>query len=1207
MDKKYLQDGILSQPYKRDVWHDVLKQVFGTKVLYSPAKDIRAIVQDPDNIAKSIFELGNFYTADERLVGIYEITLKEDAKTKLAINKVGLRNLLRSIYKYDVDGALIVFTQGNKWRFSYVSEIRTEEGKKETEPKRYTYLFGKGESCRTAAERFLKLQNKRFYLEDLYDAFSVEKLNEDFFKSYKGFFENFSDYISKEGAYRTALLGSAKELEKGWKDDKAKPIRDFAKKLLGRIVFLQFLQKKGWIAVSGANKDWTGGDVKFLQTLFANYEHKETFHSTALKKLFFETLNTKRKDDIAPAILGKDIRIPYLNGGLFDKDISFEHNIDFPVDYFKNLLEFFEQYNFTIDENDPYDIVGGIFTEMLGHIFENLLEENREKGAFYTPKEIVHYMCQESLIEYLHTQLPNENRERFELLVRSNKVVDEFTNYKKALEINEKLKAIKVCDPAIGSGAFPMGLLKEIFECRRLLYGYLKTNESFDPAAVKKEIIQNNIYGVDRENGAVEIARLRFWLALVVDELLPQPLPNLDYKIMQGDSLLESFGDVDLSNLADMENEETFLSAKHGQLEIGADFSQKKQTLLVFDEQSKEKLYELINDYYNYDEATNDKYENKQDIKNRINDIVEGRLLAKFALKKHKVESLIADKKEQIVANKIQPIDPKGVVLKKEKNIAKLNKDMEVKEKELNSVSDIIGHLHELQTSTDKPYFLWHLWFKDVFNKKGFDIVIGNPPYIQLQKMGAEADILQKAGYDTFNRAGDIYCLFYELGHKLLKPQGNLIYITSNSWLRSNYGKTLRNYFATHLNPLILIDLSDSDVFQSATVRTSILQFKNEANQSEARAIRLTRKSQEYIRELNSYFSRQSIKLKLHPERAWVVYEKEKADIKTLVEEQGKPLKEWDIEINRGIITGLNDAFIINESTKNELIAEDAKSADVIKKLLRGRDLERYHYRDENQWLIATFPALKLDIKEYPAIEKYLSSVGKVKLEQSGAEGSRKKTGNEWFETQDQIVYWESFEKPKIIYPNMVKDISFAFDSRGFYTNQKAFFLIGEKMKYLLGVLNSKMFRYCFEEDFPEVQGNAREINKVVFEEIPIKYPNEKQEKLISILVDYILFLFDPENAPLLRHTPNNRIAANIEEVLNMLVYELYFESHMKESKLNVAEFLYPIVKDKKTEGKTILDFYMWLQQPENAVRNRIIAVDIKSPDYLSRINAATH
>jgi hypothetical protein len=1204
MEKKQLQNNILSAPYNRLVWHDVLKQVFGIKTIHSPVKPIPIATND---IASAAVELGNFYTADERLVGVYEVTLKDDAKTKLAINKVGLRNLLRSIYKYDVDGALIVFVQGEKWRFSYVSEIRTEEGKIETEPKRYTYLFGTGESCRTAADRFYKLYDKRFFLEDLYNAFSVEKLNDDFFRSYKEYFEKFSEYLAGVESYRITLLGTNEELEKGWQDDKAKPIRDFTKKLLGRIVFLQFLQKKGWIAVPESIEDWTGGDVRFLQTLFFEYQQNDKFHSSSLKTLFFETLNTKRVNDIAPELLGKGIKIPYLNGGLFDKDISYDNDIDFPDYYFKELLDFFDQYNFTIDENDPYDSEVGIDPEMLGHIFENLLEENREKGAFYTPKEIVHYMCQESLIEYLHTQLPNENRENVELLVRNNKVADEFADFKKAQFINSKLIAVKICDPAIGSGAFPMGLLKEIFECRRLLYGYLKTNEPFDPAAVKKEIIRQNIYGVDLENGAVEIARLRFWLALVVDEIIPQALPNLDYKIMQGDSLLESFEGVDLSNLADMESEETFLSAKHGQLEIGADFSLKKQTLLVFDEKSKARLYELIGDYYNYDEATDTKYESKQDIKNQINEIVEGKLLAKFALKKHKSEEIVIEKKRQKAANEILPTDPRGVVLKKERNIKKIDKEIEAANAAIEKLTDIIEHLHDLQTSIDKPYFLWHLWFKDVFDAGGFDIVIGNPPYIQLQKMGEDADILQEAGYDTFARTGDIYCLFYELGNKLLRSEGNLVYITGSAWLRSNYGKSLRKYFLENTNPLKLIDLSDCDIFHSATVLTSILQFKRESYQNNLYAIRLTRKLQAHVKDLVNYFNQNSLLLNNLGESAWTVNEKEKAEIKISIIEAGKRLKEWDIEINYGIKTGLNAAFVINESKKEELISQNKSSEKVIKKLLRGRDLAKYTYENNNLWLIGLFPAMQLDIKNYPAIEKHLLSFGKHKLEQSGEEGSRKKTGNEWFETQDQISYWQNFEKPKIIYPNMVKDISFTYDDKGFYTNQKCFILTGEKTKYLLGVLNSKLFRYCFEEDFPELQGNSREINKVVFEEIPIKYPDETEERIVSFIVDFILFLYDKENPTILSHTPNNRIAVTLEEVLNMVVYELYFSDHMKQTQLNVMEYLEATaLLDVPVTPETILTFYLWLQQSNNPVRNRIIAVDIKSPDLLSRINSAT-
>jgi hypothetical protein len=1205
MDRNYLQDKILSKPYKREVWYSVLKEIFGIQKLNEPVKDIHAIISDPGNIVDKVYELGSFYTSDERLIGVYEIELLNDAKTKLSLNKVGLRNLLRSVFKYDVDGALIVFKQDLKWRFSYVSEIRTKEGTKETEPKRYTYLFGEGESCKTASDRFIKLQNKRLYLEDLSDAFSVEKLNEDFFRSYKGFFETFSEYIANENNYRKSILGSDIELEKGWKDDKAKSIRDFTKKLLGRMVFLQFLQKKGWIGVSTSINNWTGGNVKFLQTIFNNSIDKEHFHSKILKVLFFETLNLKRKDDVAPDILGENIRIPYLNGGLFDKDISYELNFDFPVEFFKNLLDFFEQYNFTIDENDPYDSEVGIDPEMLGHIFENLLEENREKGAFYTPKEIVHYMCQESLIEYLHTQLPNIQKEHIDTLVRNNKLEDDLTDYKIAQQLNDKLGCVKICDPAIGSGAFPMGLLKEIFDCRRLLYGYLKTNETFNPALVKKQIIQDNIYGVDKENGAVEIARLRFWLALVVDEIVPQPLPNLDYKIMQGDSLLERFRDIDLSNLADIDNQEDLFSSKIGQLEIGVDFSLKKQTLLTFDKESKEELYDCINEYYNYDETTSDRYKNKQEIKSNINNIVESKLLSKFNSKKKQILKQIDEKNQQIAGNESRQKDSQGLIAKKGNNIAKLLKEIEVRNKEISELIDVIDQLHELQTSNYKPYFLWHLWFKDVFDNNGFDIVIGNPPYIQLQKMGVEADILQQAKYETFTRSSDIYCLFFELGNKLLKPAGNLIYITSNSWLRANYGKVLRTYFTATVNPLKLIDLSDTNVFKSATVRTSIFQFKKEVNQKGLKAIRVTRKSQDHIKELDSYFEKNYVKLKLSGERAWVVHEKEKADIIQSVEIQGQPLNSWAIEINRGLITGFNDAFIIDESKRRELIERDPNSEKIIKPLLRGRDLEKYYVKYEHLYLINSHNGIKekgiprIDVlKDYPAIADHLKQFEKELRK-------RFDQGDHWTNLRN-CTYIEDFDKPKILYPNMVKDISFTFDSKGYFTNQKSFFLIGEKMKYLIGVLNSTLFRYCFEEEFPEVQGNAREINKVVFEEIPIKYPQNNQETAITKIVDYLLYLYDKDNEPILSHTPNIRVAANLEEVLNMMVYELYFENHMIENRLDVIDILYSFLVEKEYNKKNILDFYLWLQQPDNPVRNRIIAVDIKSESFLSKINSAT-
>ncbi|MBS1631238.1 MAG: Eco57I restriction-modification methylase domain-containing protein, partial [Bacteroidetes bacterium] len=811
MDKKTLQNSILEKAYQPEKWLNVMKDYFGAKKFHQKPQTVSL----PSNeIAHSAVELGSFYTADERIVGIYEVKLTD--KALIERNRVGLRNLFKSVIRYDLDAALIVYIQENKWRFSYVSEIRTAEGKKETEPKRYTYLFGEEESCRTAAERFDKLKGKPIYLNDLFEAFSVEKLNKDFFKTYKEFYEKFWKYLAADKQYNKLLS------DKRYKDDEVKrekPIRDFAKKLLGRIVFLQFLQKKGWMGVPAKNTEWKGGDIKFLQSLFAVSKDKAVFHSKELRTLFFETLNEKRKNNIAPALLGKDIKIPYLNGGLFEKDLSFSNDIDFPEDYFANLLDFFEQYNFTIDENDPYDSEVGIDPEMLGHIFENLLEENREKGAFYTPKEIVHYMCQESLIEYLHTQLPNYNKADFELLVRNNQVSSAFAEYKTANEINNKLKAVKICDPAIGSGAFPMGLLKEIFECRRLLYGYLKTNDKFDPAQVKKDIIQQNIYGVDLENGAVEIARLRFWLALVVDETEPQPLPNLDYKIMQGNSLLERFGTVDLQNLINADDD--VMVEEKRQLTLGDDFDTPIRQLTVFTKANKEELFTLIKKYFDPDEWEKQTGEvvDKALVKRQINDFVEGKIHA-FILKC-----------QRDLSKDIKAVEKKW----KDAGISdhsKLNqKSKEYKQyldwkKQLEELDAVEEKLVALQKTEDKPYFLWHLWFKDVFDKGGFDIIIGNPPYIQLQKMGYDADILESANYTTFSKSGDIYCLFYEQGNNLLKADGNLCYITSNSWMKTKYGKPLRNYFSNNTDPIKLLNFEDTKIFQTAVVETNIILFK---------------------------------------------------------------------------------------------------------------------------------------------------------------------------------------------------------------------------------------------------------------------------------------------------------------------------------------------------------------------------------------------
>lgn len=1174
MDKKTLQTSILEKTYQPEKWLDVMKEYFSAKKFHIKPLPVSLPSKD---IAESAVELGSFYTADERLIAIYEVKLTE--KALIERNRVGLRNLFKSVIRYDLDAALIVYVQQDKWRFSYVSEIRTAEGKKETEPKRYTYLFGEGESCRTAADRFDKLKGKPIYLNDLFDAFSVEKLNKDFFKTYKEFYEKFWKYLADNKAYYKLLYDKRQD------DDikKEKPIRDFAKKLLGRIVFLQFLQKKGWMGVPAKNNEWKGGDTKFLQSLFAKSKNQTSFHSKELRTLFFETLNERRKNDLTPASLGKDIKIPYLNGGLFEKDISFANDIDFPEDLFAKLLDFFEQYNFTIDENDPYDSEVGIDPEMLGHIFENLLEENREKGAFYTPKEIVHYMCQESLIEYLHTQLPSYNKEDIELLVRNNQVSKSFSQYKTANEINEKLIAVKVCDPAIGSGAFPMGLLKEIFECRRLLYGYLKTNDKFDPAQVKKDIIQQNIYGVDIENGAVEIARLRFWLALVVDETEPQPLPNLDYKIMQGNSLLERFEGVDLSHVASNNlkivepQKDLFGNIKESQLKITY-----TKTEIVAQIQKRMKKF------FNLEDA-----ELKEKYRNEINELVHEHIEFNFDLRKTQVKRWIAELESS-----------NSKTDKQAKKLAEYKIQLE-------DLKLSYEKLKELETRNDKPFFLWKLFFADVFADEGFDIMIGNPPYIQLQRMIAEAEILRQAEYETFAKTGDIYCLFYEQGIKLLKPKGTLCYITSNSWMKTQYGELLRNYFVEQGNPLKLLNFEDTRIFQTATVETSILIWKKTSFQNSLSAVAVKPDYKVGLL-LNEYFSENAFVLSTLSSEGWIILSKQDDEIKNQIEQSGTPLHKFNIKIIRGIITGLNEAFVIDEETKKKLIDEDSRCEEIIKPILRGRDVSKFTFSFGNKWIIISAYRKNSELKEkYPPIYNHLISYEK-KLKKRGQAINGQ---HHWLELDNNPSdsFLNLFEGEKIMWGELSDKPKFSYDKGGYYAEATLFIIVGDDLKYLLSILNSRLSDWYFNKITSTSGMGTSRWKKYKIEQLPIpKIQDRNTIQKFEVFADYLIYLNDESKPPVNPYTSNASIVPVFEDVLNMMVYELYFEEHMKQEEINVLKFidtkLFPsLTKDDKNNAELIGKVYKNLQEQENSIRNRIILSNIRSKDIIRRINSTTH
>ena len=616
---------ILESPYNRTIWANFIKTQFTNNKLFG---NEQPLLLSENKLSKSCISLG-FYEIDEYTkIGIFEIELNE--KVNINRNRVALRNLIKDITK-QVAGAMVVFVQGDKWRFSYVSKRKIRNTKtnqiedKETAPKRYTYLFGKNEKALTAAIRFDKLIQKQqdnifqfLTLNDFEEAFSVEKLGKEFFKNYKDTYEDFVQFLTgkryakKGNKYIEQVIHEADWQLTALFEKEDKQARDFCKRMMGRIVFLYFIQKKGWLAVPPGKK-WGEGNQNYLYELFKNSKNKDDFYYQELVPLFFKTLNNPDSENEK-----NDFRFPYLNGGLFDDSHDRKFNkLHLPEHIFSNLFETFNNYNFTVYEDAPDEHTVAVDPEMLGHIFENLLEDNKAKGAFYTPKEIVHYMCKESLKAYLVSQdIAKINDNEFanntiDKILFQNELDTEEKQFaeKNAYKIIDALEQVKICDPAIGSGAFPMGMLLEIFNTQVYLQELKGFKKDVSDADIKKHIIEESIYGVDIDPGAVDISRLRFWLSLVVDEPVPQPLPNLDFKIVCANTLipLGNIEELDLNDKAgkavkELEKlrHEFFNVSSENKLKLERQFNKIQIDLLSLRELATKNNYEIYTKLYEF-------------------------------------------------------------------------------------------------------------------------------------------------------------------------------------------------------------------------------------------------------------------------------------------------------------------------------------------------------------------------------------------------------------------------------------------------------------------------------------------------------------------------------------------------------------------------------------------------------------------------------
>lgn len=1185
---------ILQQPYSFDNWKELLPMFFKKVQYFSQAQ---ALFDEHEKVVQGK-QIGRITLDEEKSLAIFDVEVTDNVL--IARNRKELRDIAIKHIDQDIThGAIVFFHNPNQkdYRFSFIakwSALDMETGefiKGETKPKRYTYLLGPNEACTTAAKRLLTLIPKKeagkATIKELQQVFSVEALNREFFKSYKIHYEKFWKYLA-ESQWREELVDSEKEES----EKKEKPIRDFVKKLLGRIVFLHFLQKKGWMGCSSQSNEWLDGEKRFMQLLLEEFTNKEHFHSQCLTKLFFETLNTRRPNGEfhIEGLEGKlnGSHVPYLNGGLFEPEKNTATlKIDFPISYFEELLEFFEQYNFTIDENSPDDHEVGIDPEMLGHIFENLLEENREKGAFYTPKEIVQYMCQESLIQYLYNHFGK--RQDIDNFIRQHTVSSFLAERDNASKVNQLLDDIKVCDPAIGSGAFPIGMLQEIFDAKRFIYPYLKTNQPFDPAATKKNIIQKSIYGVDIEKGAVDIAQLRFWLALVVEEVNPHPLPNLDYKIMQGNSLLEQYEGIDLSKVALFEEPEVKV--------YQASMFKEPDSKYGFSKENRESIKQLVKDYFKEEDK-----DEKARIHKAIDRIVldhidkslegfENQLLIEIA----SFQKRYQDKTERLTESQKAQYDKKSKELKE---IAKRQKQLENKGKARQN-------LLKFEETDERPYFLWHLYFMDVFEQGGFDVMIGNPPYIQIQKMD-DANLYEEVGFDTFSRRGDIYCLFYEKGFDLLDDDGTLTYITSNKWMRGGYGKSLRKFFS-ETNTLKILDLGPG-IFHSATVDTNIYVGKNNGFENNVKGIAVGNRF-----ELAQLDNDELLPLDDVGEDAWVVLSPADLKIRNFFIEKGLALRDWNVKINFGIKTGFNEAFIIDEIKKDELFSEHSSSKDIVKPLLQGRDIVKFVTEWQNRWIIlARYGSNEFLEEEYPAIFNHLFSY-KSKLEKRGQCTNKGGQGqHHWLELDNNpsVNYLNQFKEEKIIWKRVGSIMRFAYSDEEIYCLDSTCIATGEKIKYLTAVLNSKTGLYQLFKTSPQTGTGDQIISVQALEPMLVPYPDDRTESTFNKLVDYILFI-RKEKEPVFESQSNEDLSFRFEEIIDLMVYELYFIEEMKAKELDVLQFIdektFPDISEMNPEEKkaTIQKVYYELQQKDNPIRNRILVSESRS-EIIRRINEVT-
>ena len=845
-----------------------------------------------------------------------------------------------------------------------------------------------------------------------------------------------------------------------------------------------------------------------------------------LNTLFFQVLARSVHQRTASVL--KDFEyVPYLNSSLFEvtelesntiKINSLSQRFELPL--FTNsvlinrkgkqqfnslptlnyLFAFLDAYNFASEGSEEVQEEAKtlINASVLGLIFEKI--NGHKDGSVFTPGFITMYMCREAVANSVLTKFNNFYN------WNCTSVTDLYNKIDDIAQANQLIDSITICDPAVGSGHFLVSALNELIrlkyelgilvdsEGKRIkksdytfsiendelivtdadnnLFSYNPLNEESRRIQEtlfkeKKTIIENCLFGVDINPNSVKICRLRLWIELLKNAYYTaesdykqlETLPNIDINIKCGNSLLHRF---DLTD-----------SIKSVLKETGISISQYRNAV--------------------------SKYKNAQD-----------------KAEKWELDSMIAEIKSKLTTE-IGAKDPKKLKLNKRRAelvnlLAPQLFEMSKKEqkdwqKRVDAVKKEIAELESYfeEINSNKIYlgaFEWRIEFPEVLdadgNFIGFDCVIGNPPYIQLQSMGTDADVLERMKYKTYVRTGDIYCLFYEQGMNLLKPNGCLCYITSNKWMKAGYGKELRQYFVSETNPVLLIDFAGVKVFDTATVDVNILMLQKTINVQ--RTFACITQGINGLQNLSDFVQQNGSECDFSSADSWVILSPIEQSIKRKMETVGTPLKDWNINIYRGVLTGYNEAFIITTEKRDEILAncqsedERTRTAELIRPILRGRDIKRYGYDWADLWIINTHNGIKgklprVDVNEYPAIKAHLNQYwDKI--------STRADKGDTPYNLRN-CAYMEDFYKPKIVWKIIGNRLGFALENKNMILNNACYILTCSDggLEYLEAMLNSNaILWYSFVTNMNKTGVGDMQVGAQNINILPIpKYPKEKQ------------------------------------------------------------------------------------------------------------------